>query len=67
MPMLSKLLGFTLLGSAAALPMLFNESSICATGDCTNGLSSSTTADFKYERVMASQPGYQWDDAGGYW
>ena len=47
--------------TATALPLLFNESSICSTGLCEK-----PDPPLKYERVMASQPGYQWDDAGGY-
>jgi len=46
-------------GSGAALPRFLNESDICKGGACVK-------ADMKYERVIPSQPGYQWDDAGGY-
>lgn len=46
-------------GSAAGLPLLFNESTICAGGLCEK-------PNLKYERIVPSQPGYQWDDAGGY-
>lgn len=49
-----------LLGSAAALPMpLVNESTICEGGACDQ-------LNMAYERVSDIQPGYQWDDAGGY-
>lgn len=48
-----------LLGSAAAMPLLFNEAEICKGGLCEK-------QDMKYERIAAIQPGYQWDDAGGY-
>jgi len=49
-----------LFGSAAAMPTApFNESTICAGGHCEK-------KPLKYERVMDVQPGYQWDDAGGY-
>lgn len=48
-----------ILGSAAALPRLFNESIICAGGRCEK-------PDLKFERIIPSQPGYQWGDAGGY-
>merc|ERR1719433_2409099 len=48
-----------LFASAAALPPLFNESTICEGGHCEK-------KSLKYERVMDVQPGYQWMDAGGY-
>merc|ERR1740138_1697446 len=48
-----------LIGSAAAMPLLYNESTICEGGHCKK-------QSFKYERVIDVQPGYQWDDAGGY-
>jgi len=48
-----------LVSSTAALPLLFNESTICEGGNCQKGT-------LKYERIMDVQPGYQWDDAGGY-
>merc|ERR1712072_43871 len=48
-----------LLGSAVALPMLFNETTICQGGHCEKQA-------MKYERIIDVQPGYQWDDAGGY-
>jgi len=53
------LLTTLLFGSAAALPLLFNESAICAGGHCEKKT-------MKYERVLDVQPGYQWMDAGGY-
>ena len=45
--------------SVAALPLLFNESQICEGGRCDE-------SSLKYERVLDVQPGFQWDDAGGY-
>ena len=48
-----------LLTTATALPQLFNESTICNTGSCIKD-------DLKYELILPAQPGYQWDDAGGY-
>ena len=51
----------TLLGTALALPRpLLNESEICEGGLCNN------VGDFPYERILPAQPGFQWDDAGGY-
>ena len=51
-----------LFSSAAALPRLYNETSICAGGACDRD----NFAHMKYERRVPSQPGYQWNDAGGY-
>ena len=48
-----------LLGSAAAMPLAYNETSICEGGLCAK-------ADMKYERIIPAQPGYQWNEAGGY-
>jgi hypothetical protein len=49
-----------LVGSAAMkMPHWVNESLICAGGLCEK-------PDMKYERIADIQPGYQWDDAGGY-
>lgn len=48
-----------LFSSCSALPTLFNESTICEGGNCDKKT-------LKYERIMDVQPGYQWDDAGGY-
>merc|ERR1719502_1542448 len=48
-----------LLSGAAALPTLFNESTTCQGSACNQ-----STA--KYQRVLDVQPGFQWDDAGGY-
>lgn len=45
--------------SSTAMPLLFNESTICEGGSCQKNT-------FKYELVLDVQPGYQWDDAGGY-
>ena len=45
---------------ALAMPMVnINETTICEGGHCD-------TKSFPYERRMDVQPGYQWDDAGGY-
>eukprot|EP00935_MAST-01C_sp_MAST-1C-sp1_P001351 g1351.t1 len=41
------------------MPLLYNESTICEGGMCEKG-------NFPYERILPAQPGYQWDDAGGY-
>jgi hypothetical protein len=49
----------TLLGSAAALPLLYNESVICQNGACDQ-------SNAAYERILDIQAGYQWNDAGGY-
>jgi len=59
--MMKNALALTLLFcSATALPRaLFNESTICEGGNCDKN-------SLKYERIMDVQPGYQWDDAGGY-
>jgi hypothetical protein len=58
--MLKSLLSLaTLVGSAAAMPLIVNESTICAKGLCAD-------PHLKYERHAATQPGYQWGDAGGY-
>jgi len=48
-----------LLGFASAMPRFVNESSICEGGACVK-------KDMKYELVSPAQPGYQWNDAGGY-
>lgn len=50
-----------LFGSSAAmpLPLNFNETTICEGGLCEK-------QDMKYERILPAQPGYQWNDAGGY-
>jgi hypothetical protein len=48
-----------LLGSVAALPLLFNESVICQNGACDS-------PNAAYEQILDIQPGYQWNDAGGY-
>lgn len=48
-------------GSAVAMPRYFNESTICKS---TPGLCEKP--DMPYERIITAQPGYQWDDAGGY-
>jgi len=46
--------------SATAMPSApFNESAICEGGNCLK-------SSLKYSRIMDVQPGYQWDDAGGY-
>ena len=51
-----------ILCSAAALPRLYNETTICASGACDGD----NFKRMKYERRVPSQPGYQWNDAGGY-
>lgn len=48
-----------LFGTASAMPLHVNETIICKGGLCDN-------PNMKYERVSVTQPGYQWDDAGGY-
>jgi len=45
---------------AAALPLHVNETTICASQDCNN------LGTMKFEKILPAQPGYQWDDAGGY-
>lgn len=49
------------IGATAAMrmPASVNESTLCARGLCSD-------PHLKYERKAATQPGYQWDDAGGY-
>jgi len=48
------------LGNVAALPRpLFNETTICDGGHCQK-------PSLQYEKVLQVQPGFQWDDAGGY-
>ena len=44
---------------AMRMPPWINETTICANGDCTQRNS-------LYERIADIQPGYQWNDAGGY-
>jgi hypothetical protein len=52
---------FALIAPAiSALPLVFNETEICALGRCD------TSKSMKYERKSTIQPGYQWNDAGGY-
>lgn len=48
-----------LVGSAAAMPLLFDESALCEGAACDK-------PDMKYERIADVQPGSQWGDAGGY-
>eukprot|EP00656_Telonema_subtile_P038356 TRINITY_DN4310_c0_g1_i1.p1 TRINITY_DN4310_c0_g1~~TRINITY_DN4310_c0_g1_i1.p1 ORF type:complete len:357 (-),score=102.69 TRINITY_DN4310_c0_g1_i1:138-1208(-) len=48
-----------LIGAATALPLLVNETAMCQGGNCGNPT-------MAYQRLSASQPGFQWDDAGGY-
>ena len=48
-----------LVSSVSALPLLFNESEMCDGGHCEK-------PEMKYETIVDVQPGYQWDDAGGY-
>ena len=56
-----KLAGLCLLSTAAAmkLPRGVTEDVLCAHGECVK-------QEMKYEKIMPSQPGYQWNDAGGY-
>jgi len=44
---------------ATKMPSWVNETAICAGGRCIKPA-------MKYERIIADQPGFQWDDAGGY-
>ncbi len=55
------MLAFVLLlaDSVLALPRYHNETTLCKGGFCDK-------QDFQYERILPVQPGYQWDDAGGY-
>ena len=46
------------------MPLLHNESTICLGG--ARGEKPCEKREAKYERIIPSQPGYQWDDAGGY-
>lgn len=48
-----------LIGSAAAMPLYLNESHICAGGMCAK-------PDMLYQLIAPTQPGFQWNDAGGY-
>ena len=50
-----------LIGSTNALPLFLNESAMCKGGLCE-----APVPPLKYERKCDIQPGYQWDDAGGY-
>jgi len=43
----------------AMLPFMYNESLVCEMGECEK-------PGMAYERIMKSQPGYQWGDSGGY-
>ena len=60
MPKLFPLL-LLIIGQSAAMsiPAHISEETLCANGACD-------PPDLPYSRVMASQPGYQWNDAGGY-
>jgi hypothetical protein len=51
------LVGFV--GTAAAKPLLFNETAICASESCVK-------PEMKYEKIAKAQPGIQWMDSGGY-
>jgi hypothetical protein len=55
------LIFLALLCTAAAMPMPYwiNETTICSHGHCDK-------PNMTYERVADIQPGYQWNDAGGY-
>lgn len=52
---------FGSIAMALALPGDFDENQI---GDCTDPECTKPTK--KYEQIMNTQPGYQWNDAGGY-
>lgn len=43
----------------AMMPYMYNESAVCEMGECEK-------PNMKYERIMKSQAGQQWNDAGGY-
>lgn len=60
--MIALLLFACLSTTITALPLHFNETTICAAenGDLC------TKPDMDYERIIPAQPGYQWNDAGGY-
>ena len=45
--------------SSMKMPQGISESTICSSGLCDD-------PDLPYERKSSSQPGYQWNDAGGY-
>lgn len=45
--------------SVVKMPPWVNESTLCKSGLCEK-------PDMKYERIAPIQPGFQWDDAGGY-
>lgn len=45
--------------SAMMMPSFVNETAICEGGLCAK-------SSMKYELIQPSQPGYQWNDAGGY-
>ena len=59
--LIAMLFGFTSAVSLSEMkmPHWVNVSLICADGLCDK-------PDMKYERIAPIQPGYQWDDAGGY-
>jgi len=57
--MMSPLLAALIMGSCAAMPLRFNQTTMCNGGLCEK-------KDMLYERILPAQPGYQWDDAGGY-
>lgn len=49
-----------LVQASSAMHLKYNESTICEKGNlCEN-------PNLQYQRVLPGQPGYQWDDAGGY-
>lgn len=49
-----------LVGTAVAMPRpAFNDTELCQGGRCNK-------PPMKFERISAAQPGFQWDDAGGY-
>ncbi|GMH55415.1 hypothetical protein TrVE_jg10710 [Triparma verrucosa] len=59
MPKLLPLLLLIGQSGAMSIPAHITEETLCANGTCED-------PDLPYSRVAASQPGYQWNDAGGY-
>jgi hypothetical protein len=57
--MLRVLLPVVLLANVLAMPLYLDERAICKGSSCEK-------PDRKYELIQPSQPGYQWNDAGGY-
>lgn len=57
--LLSSLLLIVVQSDAMSLPSHITEETLCAEGSCSD-------PDLPYSKVSVSQPGYQWNDAGGY-